>query len=132
MLVYRRHFSLRFIDRQRLVSNTMPRLRQHMGRRRRRLLKISKTAHCLEEKERALRLSRQLLHERHDVPHVLLVCRHRQHQKVREAQVGPIADRSLFLMRCSSVVRVNSTQGNLFHSHYMELSDLAAHHSIAA
>src|ERR1700675_3726922 len=34
-----------------------------------------------------------------------------------------IAARSLLLMRCSLVIRVNSTQGNLFHSHYMELSD---------
>jgi hypothetical protein len=34
-----------------------------------------------------------------------------------------IADRSLFLMRCSLVIRVNSTQGNLLHPHYIELSE---------
>src|SRR5580704_3173427 len=31
-----------------------------------------------------------------------------------------IPDSPLFLMRCSLVIGVNLTQGNLFHSHYME------------
>ena len=37
-----------------------------------------------------LRLRCQFLHERHDVSHVLLVGRHRQHQKIGEPQVRPM------------------------------------------
>jgi hypothetical protein len=44
ILSYHRRIALRFIDRQRFVSNPMPRLCQYVRRRRRRLLKVSEAS----------------------------------------------------------------------------------------
>src|SRR5688572_23207060 len=76
------------VNEERIASDALPRLNEHVRAGRRRFFETPEAAHRLEQEE--LARARDLGEERHDVPHVLLVRGDVQDDEVRQAPMRPI------------------------------------------